>query len=155
MDCQCLTLATILAVSAAAGAAPVDRAAEKKPVKIEFRCAELAPADGLIEAIEPRTNRRIYLHKNSDLSEKDIVDIKVKKQDTIPHTVIEFTFAKESRKKVEEMSEKQLNKPIALLIDGEIVVAPIIRAKLSTKAAMTGDIAEEVLGKLAGFAPKK
>jgi preprotein translocase subunit SecD len=145
-----MTRRSLLAAVCVGFAVPVWAAEpdDKKPkVKIEFRRAETKNADGLTPATIAGTEEKIYLHKGADATNADIAEARVG-VDGAGNPTIEVTFTKEGAKKVEAMSEKHLDKPLAILIDGKVVSAPVVRAKLSGKAEITGTFTKEEVEKL-------
>ena len=56
---------------------------------------------------------------------------------------IAITFTDEGARTMEQMSAEQMGKPIAILIDGKVVLAPIVRARLSRDAVISGNFSEE------------
>jgi preprotein translocase subunit SecD len=109
----------------------------KPEAKIEFRRAESAPADGLIEARVAGSDQKVYLHKTADATDKDVADIRVT-ADQRGEPAIEITFTREGAKKMARLSERHNGRPVAVLVDGEVISAPIVKAKFSTKALITG-----------------
>ena len=118
-----------------------DKPAEKPRVKVEFRRAENKPAEGLTEATVGNTEDKIYLHKTADATNEDIADARV---DTLndPVTVI-VVFTKEGAKKMAKLSEEHKGKPVAILVDGKVIKAPIVRAAFRDQAAITGVSSKE------------
>ena len=55
----------LLGCFAGTGLVPQDKPDQKPGVKLEFRLAEMAPAEGLTEATEAGTNKKVYLHKTA------------------------------------------------------------------------------------------
>ena len=121
-----------------------DKPAPKEAVKVEFRRAESKPAEGLKEATVAGTTDKVYLHKQADLTNKDIA--KATEEPDLPgRPAIMFFFTKEGAKKMENLTEKHKGKPLAILVDGKVICAPIIQSKLSDRALITGlGTAEEV-----------
>ena len=44
---------------------------------------------------------------------------------------------------MEALSEKHLDKPLAILIDGKVVSAPVVRVKVSDKAQINGKFTKD------------
>lgn len=120
---------------------------EKPKVKVEFRRAEAKAAEGLTEAIVEGTTEKVYLHKTAAATNADIAAARSAEDDN-KKPVIEIEFTKEGAKKMAALSEAQKNKRIAILIDGKVVSAPVVRAKFSTHAQITGNFTKEEVEKL-------
>jgi preprotein translocase subunit SecD len=134
----------MLAVLCAGFAVPVwaEKPDEKPKVKVEFRRAEAKNADGLTAAVVAGTTDKIYLHKAVEATNADIAEARVA-LDNAANPAIDILFTKEGAKKMEALSEKHQDKPLAILIDGKVVSAPVIRAKFSDKAQITGKFTKE------------
>ncbi len=110
---------------------------DKPKVKIEFRRAETKNADGLTEAVVPGSTDKIYLHKKADATNEDIAEARFG-IDASFNPAVDILFTKEGAKKMEALSEKHLDKPLAILIDGKVISAPVVKGKVSDKAQITG-----------------
>ena len=53
---------------------PAQKQEDKPRVKIEFRRAETRPGEGLTEATEPGTNKKIDLRNTPDVTNADIAE---------------------------------------------------------------------------------
>ena len=126
---------------------PQDKPDEKPRVKLEFRLAETAPAEGLTEATEVGTNKKIYLHKTADLTNSDIASAKLGKNgDGKP--AVEIAFTKEGGTKMAKMTGENTGKSLAILIDGNVIVAARINARISERAMIDGHFTNEEAAKL-------
>jgi preprotein translocase subunit SecD len=110
--------------------------AEKPRAQVEFRRAENKPAEGLTEATVGNSRDKVYLHKTADATNEDIADARV---DTLndPVAVI-VVFTKEGAEKMAKLSEGHQGKPLAILVDGKVISAPIVRATFRNQAIITG-----------------
>lgn len=121
---------------------------EKPKVKFELRRAETKPADGLTPAEVPGSKEKIYLHAKADVTNEDVASAAVG-VDVAFNPSIDILFTKEGAKKVEKLSDGHLGKPLAVLIDGKVISAPVIKAKFSDKAQITGQFTKEEAEKIA------
>jgi preprotein translocase subunit SecD len=106
---------------------------EKPAVKVEFRLAEDEPAKGLKEAIIEGTEKRVYLHKKAELTNEDIAEARgnILEDRTL---AIAILFTAEGKKKIEKLSKENLHKRLAIIIDGKVVVAPVLNGVISERA---------------------
>jgi preprotein translocase subunit SecD len=86
----------------------------------------------------------------SPVSALTLIDIARVEPRTLPggERAASFVFTADGARKMEQLSAAQANKPIALLLDGKIVWAPIVRSTISNEAMLTGvtpDVIERVL----------
>src|SRR5262245_37808666 len=146
---RAMTRRSMLAAVCVAFAAPVwaGPPGEKPKVKVEFRRAETTNADGLTPATVAGTDEKIYLHKEADATSADIAEARAA-VDGACNPAIDILFTKEGAKKMAALSEKHRDKPLAILIDGKVVSAPVVRVKFSDKAQVTGRFTQEEVEKL-------
>ena len=131
------------ALATAAGLAfTLPALADDKPkVKVEFRRAEKTAAEGLTEATVAGTKDKVYLHKTADLTGADVASARVAGDAKDP--TIEITFTEAGAKKAAKLSEDHADKPIAIVVDGKVLAAPVVRAKLGATIRITGHFTEE------------
>jgi preprotein translocase subunit SecD len=106
-------------------------------VRFEARLAEEQPVPGLIVAQIGNSGRLIYLHpeivvSNDDISESSIVD------EGGGRVSIALRFEPEGAERLRQATQAHIGKPMALLIDGRVVMAPTLRGAISDSAMITG-----------------
>lgn len=106
-------------------------------VRFEVRLAEDRPAPGLIEAPVSGTDRTIYLHPEIVLSNEDVAVARVSK-DVNARVAISLTFTTEGTKKMQAATGQRIGKPLAILIDGIVVLTPRLNESVSNAAIITG-----------------
>ena len=123
-------------------------AAEPTPVKVEFRRAESKPADGLTEATVVGSDKKVYLHKDVEITNKDIDEAKPGLSiDGEPEVVVRFT--KQGAEKMAKMSEAHRGKLLAILVDGKVVCAPLVRDVITRYAKISGSFTHEEVERIA------
>src|SRR5262245_10763329 len=133
-----------------AGFSPARADEQEKPkIKFELRRAETKPADGLTPAEVPGGKDKIYLHKASDVTNEDVASASVGVSPQTFKPVIEILFTKDGAKKVEKLSEEHIDKPLAIMVDGKVIGAPVIKAKFTDKAQITGEFTKKEAEKIA------
>jgi preprotein translocase subunit SecD len=133
-----LTKALVLGALAGCGSPAV--AAEppaKEKAKVEFRRAEAEPAEGLTEAKVAGTDQKVYLHKAADLTGADVASAVVGGDDD--KATVQVTLTGEGTKKAAKLSKDHANKPLAIVVDGKVIAAPVIRAELGESVVITGN----------------
>src|SRR5690349_15706450 len=95
-------------------------------VAVEFRKAEESPAEGLTEATVAGSDKKVYLHPEVELSNADVADV-FPLIDPNGKPAVGIRFNKEGQEKAQRLSREHVNKPVAILIDGKVVCAPLIR----------------------------
>lgn len=151
-----LVLAALVAV-ALVGTAGIGliapRSASAAAIAFEARLAEEAPAPGLTEATIAGSDRTIYLHPDTIATNADIADARVVESgDTFQVTV---ALTAEGAYRVFRATEAHLDRPVAILLDGEVVMAPVVRSPIKESAVIAGDFtraeAERIADGIRGF----
>ena len=106
-------------------------------VRFEVRLAEESPAAGLREATVSDSNRKVYLHQDVLVTNGDIAQAQVVR-DTADAFGVVVTFHAAGARKMAEATRAHVGKPLAILIDGEVISCPVIRGPVSTSAVLNG-----------------
>jgi hypothetical protein len=108
-------------------------------VRFEVRLAEETPGNGLREVVIPGgAGRRIYLHQETVVTNSDIAQAQVVQADAASTNNISITFTADGAAKMLRASQNHIGRPMAILIDGEVVMAPVVRAAVTTSAIISG-----------------
>jgi preprotein translocase subunit SecD len=121
---------------------------DQSAVRVEFRLAEDEAAEGLIEATVSGTTQTIFLHKDPLLTNRDISHARVV-VDEENGPAVDVTFAEESREKVLHLTETNRGKLLAILVDGRVIMAPVIREPIGTEARIWGRFSREEAERIA------
>ena len=108
-------------------------------VRFEVRLAEENTATGLQEVIIPGTNRKIYLHEESVVTNSDIAEARVIEENGGTKYNVDVEFNADGAAKMSRATQGHIGRPVAILIDGEVVMAPTVRSAISTSANINGD----------------
>jgi preprotein translocase subunit SecD len=133
---------SLFAVACLSCVGPLAARPDEKKVTVEFRRAETKPADGLTEARIEGSKKKVYVPKKADATNADIAEARVAADNNF-NPAIDITFTKEGAKKMEALSEQHRDKPLAIMIDGKVVSAPLVREKFSSRAQITGQFTKE------------
>jgi len=119
-------------------------------VRLEVRLAEQKAAPGLKQAKDPN-GQTLYLHDEVLATNSDIAEAKV-----IPHRggsdyAILITFKPAAARKLLTVTEKNIGKRMAILIDGQIGTAPVIMDATGESANITGYTKEQAEKIVAGM----
>jgi len=122
--------------------------AQQSGVTVEFRLAETEPAEGLTLMTCTASGESFYLHDEILLSNADIESASPDSWDGRPTVALTFTEA--GREKFARLTEENIGGRVGMLVDGELVTAPVIRAPiLEGKAVINGDFTEEEATRIA------
>ena len=84
-------------------------------------------------------NRVIYLHEEIVVTNADIAGSRVVPGGTASTFNITVEFTTTGAEKMRKATTDHLGKPVAMLIDGEVVMAPTLRSPITTSAVISGD----------------
>jgi preprotein translocase subunit SecD len=137
-----------------AAQAPKD---DPPPARFELRLAQETPGDGLVEATVVNTDKRVYLFKDALITNNDVIDARVVEEGGLfasgarasSYFDIHVMFTEEGAQKMARASETHIGKPIAILVDGKVVSAPIVRSVIRDRAAIAGSFSKEEAESLA------
>jgi len=110
-------------------------------VRFEVRLAEEAFAPGLREAAVGAT-RKIYLHPETVITNSDIADASVVPGSRDGEFSVAVTFKADGAERMRRATQNHIGKPVAMLIDGTVVMAPVVRSAIGTQATLTGSYAK-------------
>ena len=108
-------------------------------VRFEVRLAEDHPAAGLREARVPGSNRAIYLHQEVIVSNSDIAQSRVVPGDSATRFGVAVEFNASGAQRMRQATANHIGKPVAVLIDGEVVTGPVLRGPIGTLGLISGD----------------
>ena len=150
-------LAVVLISSPAvvSSALPLDLAAlalQSSP-RVEIRLAENTPGSGVTEAVLDGSGRRIYLHPAALITNEDITSARVNSAGGVGATV-GVTFTDAAAKRLTDATRSHLGRPVAILIDGRVVSAIVVRAPIGGSAAISGVTGEQARSLAAALDPK-
>lgn len=142
-------LAAALVLPCCIGWASAGQPAEKSAVKFELRRAESKPAEGLTEATVAGTKDRVYLHREAALTNQDITQARVT-TDVNDNPAVEITLTEEGRKKFAKLTEDHQGKPLAIMVAGKVISAPVVRETITEgRVFLSGRFTKEEVERIA------
>ena len=108
-------------------------------IRFEVRQAEDHAAAGLREARVGRSDRVVYLHPEIIATNEDVANSRVVQGDGPSHFDVHVQFNGAGAEKMREATARHIGRPVAILIDGDVVTAPTVRSPISTSAVISGD----------------
>ena len=106
---------------------------------LEVRLAEAQPAAGLTEASVSGSSEKVYLHREIIVTSADVVQARVVPGSGASDFGINVTFSQERAAKMARATASHLDKPLAILVNGQLVAAPTVRGQVSSSAVISGD----------------
>jgi preprotein translocase subunit SecD len=113
-------------------------------VKVELRRAERTPGKGLKEVTVRSTNEKVYLHNEVVIANKHFLEAHAVPLQDSSSFEVEVTFTKQGAKKMARITRAMIGKALAILVDREVISAPIINSQISDRARIAGGIGKEI-----------
>jgi hypothetical protein len=129
----------------------------KPKVSIEFRHAKTKPAEGFSRYAAPPgyRHKELYVKDKSDFSDEYMVggvrllETHDKFIEESGRAHLEIPFTEEGLKKFAELTERLIGEYLVILVDGEVVSAPIVKEKISGggRLILPKETIDKILGK--------
>jgi preprotein translocase subunit SecD len=107
-------------------------------VRFEIRLAEEDPEAGLQQVRVANTGRTVYLHPEIIVGNDDVANAGLVQGDAASRFGVAVTFNAAGARKMRLATANHLGKPLAVLIDGDVVIAPVLRGPIDTSAVISG-----------------
>ncbi len=111
-------------------------------VQFEVRLVEKDPAPGLKEA-NIEGGGTVYLHDEVVVTNSDIAQAKVIPRPGGSDFMVSVTFTPAGARKMQAATEGNIGKRMAILIDGVVITAPVVRSVLSESAVVEGHLTKQ------------
>lgn len=108
-------------------------------VGFEVRLAEDRPGPGLHQARIEGADRVIYLQPQVIVSNGDVVGSAVIDGDRPSRFHVAVKFSAAGAERMRTATAGRRGKPLAILVDGRVVAAPVVRGPIGDSAVITGD----------------
>jgi hypothetical protein len=131
-----LIVVGILAVGSRSG--PHGNAIVYAAVRFEVRLAEDHAAAGLRE-VRVSADRMVYLHEEIVVTNADIERSEAVPGSTPSRFNIHVQLNPRGAAKMRQATTNHVGRPMAVLIDGEVVMAPVLRDPIGASALISGD----------------
>jgi WD40 repeat protein len=113
-----------------------------KASAIELRLAYSQPGDGLVEMAIAGGDEKVYVAQDTIATDAGIANAEVI-DDSAGQAVIQFTFKDEAAKHLRAATGQHRDKPLAILVNGNMLAAPIVRDAIGGKALISGKFSRE------------
>ena len=115
----------------------------------ELRLAQKTAAKGLTPAVQPSINRRIYLHPTAIVTHRDVVEARAVRGRFDPSFNVEVKFTAEGSRRLANATRRHVGRPVAILINGRVVAAPVLKGVISDTAMISGTFTRQEAERLA------
>jgi preprotein translocase subunit SecD len=105
---------------------------------LQIRLAEDHPASGLTEATVAHSPTKVYLHPATVITNADVSDAHVRRGNGSTFNVA-ISFTQQGSIKIADATQQHMDKPLAILVNGEVVAAPIVRSTIRQNAILNGE----------------
>ena len=110
-------------------------------VRFEVRLAEDAFSPGLQEVVVSGAGRKIYLHRETVVTNSDIASARLVDGNGSTYGV-SITLRPDGAARMRRATEGHVDRPVAILIDGTVVMAPTVRSPIGAEASISGDFSK-------------
>jgi SecDF, P1 head subdomain len=107
-------------------------------IRFEVRMAETAPAPGLQKAKVAGADKYVYLHHQVVVSNNDIAEVKVVQAGAPSQYGISIKLNAAGAGNMRQATEAHIGRPLAILLDGQVIMAPVVRDTVGGSALLTG-----------------
>lgn len=121
-------------------------ATPKERPGLSFRLAEPERVDGLTKAVIP-DGPTVYLHKESVLTDKDVTSVTFGRDES-GRVEVTVQIEASAAKRLAEATKSHVGKPMAVLLDGKMITAPVVRSEVATSARITGKFSNAELTRM-------
>lgn len=118
-------------------------------VRFEIRLAESTPTLDLQPVRIAGSDRVIYLHREPIVTNDDIAGASVLPGSAPGQFHVGVTLTAAGGEKMRAATAAHIGRPMALLIDGAVVMAPTVRSVVSTEALLTGNYTRDEAERIA------
>lgn len=145
-----VAVAVLIVAAAVAGWRfwPGGSATLQAAVRFEVRLAETSPAPGLRRIAVG--GKVLYLHERPVVTNGDISSASVvRPAGTPPWYNVAISFTKQGATKMRQATAGHMGQPMAILIDGQVVAAPVVRSIIGSQAMITGKLTKKEAERIA------
>lgn len=118
-------------------------------IRFEVRLAEDQPGPGLRQARVAASDRVVYLYPDVVVWNEDIGRTEVIQSGDASHFGIRVEFTVAGAQKMRRATAGHVGGPVAILIDGEVIAAPVLRSPIAASAMISGDYTKAEAGMIA------
>jgi WD40 repeat protein len=124
--------------------------APEPSIRVEFRRAEGQARPGYSKRKVERENHSVFVHDEADfvVTAADLDKVQVEPDEREFPSVVVF-FSKSGAERLGRLTSSQVDKPLAILVDGKLVAAPMLRSRLDRSAIISGQFTREEAESLA------
>jgi hypothetical protein len=134
-----VTLIIVAIVAVGSQIWPRGGATLQAAVRFEVRLAEDHQTAGLREARVSFSDTVVYLYEEIIVTNSDIAESRVVQGDRPSRFGVGVEFNAAGAQKMRRATANHIGRPLAILIDGDVVTAPVLRSPISASSVISGD----------------
>lgn len=104
---------------------------------LAIRAAAMSPESGWQQMASPDRNQVLWVAPTNGLTSADI-DRAEPSTGSDGYPAVTVVFTDDGAKKMAELSGTRLGQPIAFLLDGKLIWAPVVRSRIGKEAVLSG-----------------
>jgi TonB family protein len=125
--------------------------AQGPQAQLEIRLAEAMPSAGLTAVTVDGTGQAIYVQTSALVTASDVTQARVLETEGGRFSV-DVTLSDEASQRMSRATAAHIGKPVAIMLDGRVVAAPVVRSPIGRSALFTGNFtraqAEAIVSRL-------
>jgi hypothetical protein len=118
-------------------------------VRFEVRLAEERPVSGLIVAQVEGTERIVYLHPDVVVGNDDVAHAVATSDGIAGRYSVEIQLLPGGAARMRQASSAHVGRPLAILLDGRVVMAPTVRSPIADSAVISGPFTHDEATRIA------
>ena len=108
-------------------------------IRFEVRLAEDKPGPGLREAKVSDSHRSVFLYDDVIVTNSNIAKARAIQLDGPSHYGVSIEFNASGAEKMRAATANHIGKPVAILLDGQVIMALVVRSPIGAFAQITGN----------------
>ena len=127
----------------------------ESPALIEFRRASFKEMQDWKESELRGGDRKIWVHPQAEVSDADLQSMKVIYKERFDAWMVSIKFSEEGAQKMRVLTKEIRNQPLAILLNGKVFSAPVVREQLSSRVMISGLSEKEAKSLVESFQQRK
>jgi len=108
-------------------------------IRFEIHLAENEPGLGLREVRGDGGTKAVYLHNDAIVSNGDILQARVVAGKDAEHFNVAVVLTPDGARRMLAATTGHIGRPVAILVDNDLIAAPTVRSAIAGEALITGD----------------
>ncbi|MBD3672404.1 MAG: hypothetical protein HUJ26_02660 [Planctomycetaceae bacterium] len=110
----------------------------KTPTLIEFRRASFNEKPDWKEVELRGSDRRLFLSALSEITDADVQSMSVDSREEFDSWFVTIELSEKGGEKMLALTKEHVNQPLAILVNGEAIMAPVIKQQIGGRIQISG-----------------